>query len=69
MLRGHTIYRINYADSHQVVYRSLDVQTVGPQKGLQRNEIRYVKPAPASLICICTRLLIMAAPSSYRALG
>ncbi|CAK0785681.1 hypothetical protein CVIRNUC_008892 [Coccomyxa viridis] len=35
--------RINYADSHQVVYRSLDVQTVGPRKGLQRNEIRVIR--------------------------
>lgn len=52
--------RINYADSHQVVYRSLDVQTVAPRKGLKRNEIRCVGPAPASVICICMRLGKMA---------
>ena len=32
--------RIDYADSHQVVYRSLNVQEVTPRKGLKRNEIR-----------------------------
>ena len=61
--------RINYADSHQVVYRSLDVQSVAPRKGLQRSEIRYVGPAPALVTCICMRPLHMAAPSPYRALG
>ena len=59
--------RINYADSHQVVYRSLDVQTVGPRKGLQRNEIRYVGSALASGVCMCMRLEHMASPSLHRA--
>ena len=69
MLRGHAICRINYADSHQVVYRSLDVQTVGPRKGLQRNEIRYVGSAPASGVCMRMWLEHMAAPSLHRAPG
>ena len=60
--------RINYADSHQVVYRSLDVQEVAPWKGLKRNEIRYVGPAPALVICICMRPQCMATPSLHRAL-